>query len=91
MASIVFLVGIAGFALGIFVLFYDGIQYLMNGHWDPIQLISIFDSLPQNIAAWANSGGSLTNFLQTTPLCVALVVAGLLLTWLGSALKRRYL
>lgn len=85
MAFIIWWLGIAGLACGIFTLFHDSILYLQGGTWvatssfAPLAASGWFEHLPRTQAA-----------LEATPLWLGASVLGLLLLGLGGRLRRRY-
>lgn len=87
MERICFFGGVAGTVGGASVLFYQGIQFLQNGVWNPHSLLSaVGGSLGETVSGMP----ALMNAMEQCPLSGALVAIGLVLLWMAGRLRNRY-
>jgi hypothetical protein len=88
---VVFFAGIASSVGGVFLFLYQGLTYLMHNEWTAYSLYFLVEHGPESLQAKIDASPGILNALQGCPLFVALIVAGLLLLFIGSRLTDRYL
>lgn len=90
MERLVFFAGVTSSLAGVCLFLYQGISYLMHNTWSTYSLYFLVDNAPASIQAQMEAHPGLAGALQACPLFLALILLGLLMTFIGSRLSSRY-
>lgn len=90
MENIFFLAGIAGSVGGVCLMFYQGIMYLMHNDRTQYTILTLVDKGPDAVRDQIYASPQIIHAFESCPLFLAFIVLGLILLFIGSALKNRY-